>query len=161
MIVGEIRRYLRESNSMRVSRGIRDTAYLALSAREEIERDSDSIATMEQIAEKINKPVSEVVYVLDAISQPISLFDPVYSDGEDAVLVMDQIKDIKNCDENWITGVTLSDAILNLSEKERTILKKRYFEGKTQMEVSSEVGISQAQVSRLEKNAVDHIKGYM
>ncbi|MEG1711277.1 MAG: sigma-70 family RNA polymerase sigma factor [Clostridia bacterium] len=160
MIVGEIRRYLRESNSMRVSRGIRDVAYLALSAREEIERTTEKIATMEEIAVKINKSVSDVVYVLDAISQPLSLYDPVYNDGVDSVLVMDQIKDEKNCEENWITKVSMSTAIEKLNEREKQIVLKRYFEGKTQIEVSGEVGISQAQVSRLEKNAVEHIRGY-
>lgn len=160
MIMGEIRRYLRESNSMRVSRGIRDLAYKAMTAREEIEALGEKTASLEDIALKLNKPVSEVVYVLDAISQPVSLYDPVYNDG-DNVLVMDQIKDTRNSDERWITEVSIAEAIEKLSEREKLIVLKRYFEGKTQTEVSGEIGISQAQVSRLEKNAVEHIRGYV
>lgn len=161
MIVGEIRRFLRESNSMRVSRGIRDDAYAVLTARDELERNSDTPISLNQIAEKLNKTVFEVAYALDAISQPLSLFEPVYSDGTDAVLVMDQICDKKNCDENWLNDISISTAISKLSERERSILLKRYYEGKTQIEVSNEIGISQAQVSRLEKNAVKQIQQYL
>lgn len=160
MVVGEIRRYLRESNSLRVSRGIRDLAYKAMTAREEIESHGEKTATLSDIARKLNKTVSEVVYVLDAISQPLSLYEPVYGDG-DSVLIMDQIKDKRNCDENWLTEVSLTEAIEKLSEREKLIVLKRYFEGKTQIEVSGEIGISQAQVSRLEKNAVAHIRDYV
>ncbi len=160
MVVGEIRRYLRESNSLRVSRGIRDLAYKAMTAREEIESQGGKTATLSDIANKLNKTVSEVVYVLDAISQPLSLYEPVYGDG-DSVLIMDQIKDKRNCDENWLTEVSLTEAIEKLSEREKLIVLKRYFEGKTQIEVSGEIGISQAQVSRLEKNAVAHIRDYV
>lgn len=158
MIVGEIRRYLRESNSMRISRSIRDTAYLALQARDRIEAASSDSASLGDIANELGKSVSEIVFALDAISHPVSLYDPVYNDGQDAVLVMDQVKDVKNSDDNWVTEMALYDAIIKLSEREKSILKKRYFEGKTQIEISNEVGISQAQVSRLEKNAVEHIR---
>ena len=162
MIIGEIRRFLRESNSMRVSRGIRDVAYLALQARERLERESmGEEVTLEQIAKEINLPVGQVVYCLDAINEPLSLNEPVYNDGSDTILVMDQIKDKNNTDERWIENVSLNDAIARLDERERDILTKRYFEGKTQMEVSEEVGISQAQVSRLEKNAVGRIRSFL
>lgn len=162
MIIGEIRRFLRESNSMRVSRGIRDVAYLALQARERLERESmGEEVTLEQIAKEINLPVGQVVYCLDAINEPLSLNEPVYNDGSDTILVMDQIKDKNNTDERWIENVSLNDAIARLDERERDILTKRYFEGKTQMEVSEEVGISQAQVSRLEKNAVGRIRFFL
>ncbi len=162
MIIGEIRRFLRESNSMRVSRGIRDVAYLALQAREKLERESaGGEVTLEQIAREINLPVGQVVYCLDAINEPLSLNEPVYNDGSDTILVMDQIKDKNNTDERWIESVSLNDAIARLDERERDILTKRYYEGKTQMEVSEEVGISQAQVSRLEKNAVGRIRSYL
>jgi len=161
MIAGEMRRFLRESNSMRVSRGIRDLAYQAMMAREEIELEKERPASLQDIAERLNRPVSEIVYVLDAISQPVSLYDPAYNDGTETVLIMDQIKDTKNSDDNWLTEVSLSEAIENLSERERLIVLKRYFEGKTQVEVSGEIGISQAQVSRLEKTAVEHIRNYV
>lgn len=162
MIIGEIRRFLRESNSMRVSRGIRDVAYLALQARERLERESmGEEVTLEQIAKEINLPVGQVVYCLDAINEPLSLNEPVYNDGSDTILVMDQIKDKNNTDERWIENVSLNDAIARLDERERDILTKRYFEGKTQMEVSEEVGISQAQVSRLEKNAVGRMRSFL
>ncbi len=160
MIVGEIRRLLRESNSMRVSRGIRDTAYKALQARQAIEANGNGMADVEQIAEYLHMQRSEVVYALDAISEPISLFEPVYSDGEDQLTVMDQIRDKKNTDEKWVENVSLAEAVKHLNERERAILAKRYFEGKTQMEISAEVGISQAQVSRLEKNAVTSLKNF-
>lgn len=162
MIIGEIRRFLRESNSMRVSRGIRDVAYLALQAREKLECESmGKEVTLEQIAQEINLPVGQVVYCLDAINEPISLNEPVYNDGNDTILVMDQIKDKTNTDEKWIENVSLSDAIANLEDRERDIVIKRYYEGKTQMEISEEIGISQAQVSRLEKNAVGRIREYL
>ena len=160
MIIGEIRRFLRESNSLRVSRGIRDDAYAALTAREQLEREGLS-STLDDVAAKLNKKVSEVAYALDAIAQPVSLYEPVYSDGSDAVLVMDQIKDKKNNDENWMNDICVNAAIEKLNDRERSILIKRYYEGKTQTEVSGEIGISQAQVSRLEKSAVKHIREYL
>lgn len=160
MIIGEIRRFLRESNSLRVSRGIRDDAYAALTAREQLEREGLS-STLDDVAAKLNKKVSEVAYALDAIAQPVSLYEPVYSDGSDAVLVMDQIKDKKNNDENWMNDICVNAAIEKLNDREKSILIKRYYEGKTQTEVSGEIGISQAQVSRLEKTAVKHIREYL
>jgi len=157
MILGEIKRYLRDGNSLRVSRSIRDTAYRVLKTREEIEA-SDETATMEKIAEKMNIGLKDVVYALDAISDPVSLYEPVYNKSGDTLLLMDQISDEKNNDEVWTEKVALSEAIESLGERERKILFLRYYEGKTQTEISGEVGISQAQVSRLEKNAISVIK---
>ncbi len=160
MIVGEIRRFLREG-SMRVSRGIRDVAYQALQTRERLESESVDEASIQQIADEMKLPVYKVLYCLDAISEPISLTEAVYSDEEDSLTLMDHISDGK-CSENiWAENVTLFDALNTLDDKERNILLKRYFEGKTQMEVSKEVGLSQAQVSRLEKNAMCHLRTEM
>ena len=157
MIIGEIKRFLRDVNSLRVSRSIRDTAYEVLRTRNELEK-SDNEVTMEKIAEKMNVAVSEVVYALDAISDTVSLYDPVFnSDGEDLML-LDQLGDEKNTDENWTERVALESAISELSQREKRILFLRYYEGKTQTEISEEVGISQAQVSRLEKSALKEIK---
>lgn len=161
MIVGEIRRYLRESNSLRISRGIRDVAYQALQAREALERTSGAEVSIEQISEQINIPVKQIVYCLEAINEPVSLFEPVYNDGNDAIFFMDQLGDKGDSDNIWVENVTLAEAITKLNNREKDILLKRYYEGKTQMEVSNEVGISQAQVSRLEKNAVEHIREIM
>ena len=158
MIAGEIRRYIRESNSMRVSRGIRDTAYKPLVTRDEIESESGGEATMESIAERMHIPVYDVIFCLDAISDPVSLFDNVYSDEEDAVTYADHLSDDKVSEDNWSESISLNDALNSLDEKERNILIKRYFEGKTQTEVSKEIGLSQAQVSRLESNAVGHLR---
>ncbi len=160
MIVGEIRRFLRESNSMRVSRGIRDVAYLALQTKERLKAEGIEDVSIKQIADRLNLTVAKVAFCLDAINEPVSLFEPVYNDGEESVLVMDQICDKSNNEEKWLNNVSLADAIMKLEERERQILKKRYYEGKTQTEVSYEVGISQAQVSRLEKNAVSQIRNY-
>lgn len=157
MILGEIKRYLRDGNSLRVSRSIRDTAYRVLKTREEIEAENES-ATMEKIAEKMNIGLKDVVYALDAISDPVSLYEPVYNKSGDTLLLMDQISDEKNNDEVWTEKVALSEAIESLGEREKKILFLRYYEGKTQTEISGEVGISQAQVSRLEKNAISVIK---
>jgi RNA polymerase sporulation-specific sigma factor len=161
MIIGEIRRFLRDNNSLRVSRSLRDTAYQALQARERLERTGQNETTIDQIAAELSMPMREVAYALDAISDPVSLFDPIYHDGTDAVLVMDQISDLKNVDENWLENVALKDGMNRLSCREKEILLLRYYEGRTQMEVSEEVGISQAQVSRLEKNAIGHIRKFM
>ena len=152
MIIGEIRRFLRDSNAVRVSRSIRDTAYKVLQTRQQLEADSVSEASLDDIARAMNIPLAEVVYAMDAISDPVSLFDPVYHDGNETVMIMDQISDVKNSDEKWLTGVSISEAMRQLSERERKILMLRFYEGKTQIEVSEEIGISQAQVSRLEKN---------
>lgn len=157
MIIGEIRRFLRDSSALRVSRSIRDTAYKALQVRHDLETTSDREATHEEIAACMELPVSAVTYALDAISDPVSLYDPVYHDGYETVMVMDQIADDKYDSERWIKNVAISDAMSKLSERERQILTLRFYEGKTQMEVSGEIGISQAQVSRLEKSAIKEL----
>ena len=157
MIIGEIKRYLRDGNSLRVSRSIRDMAYRVLKAREQIEEQHEE-ATIERIAEELNVAQREVVYALDAISDPISLYEPVYNKSGDTLLLMDQLCDEKNTDEIWTEHVALSEAMEKLGEREKKILFLRYYEGKTQTEISEEVGISQAQVSRLEKNALQNIR---
>lgn len=157
MIVGEIKRYLRDGNSLRVSRSIRDTAYKVLKVREKLE-EQDKEATIGDIAKEMNVAEREVVYALDAISDPVSLYDPVYNKSGDALLLMDQIYDEKNNDETWTEHVALGEAMNRLQERERKILFLRYYEGKTQTEISEEVGISQAQVSRLEKSAINNIR---
>ena len=158
MIIGEIKRYLRDGNSLRVSRSIRDMAYRALKAREEIEG-RDEEATIAKIAEEMQVAEREVVYALDAISDPVSIYEPVYNKAGDTLLLMDQLADEKNTDEAWTEHVALNEAIGKLGEREKRILFLRYYEGKTQTEISKEVGISQAQVSRLEKNAIENIRG--
>lgn len=158
MIIGEIRRFLRDSSPVRVSRSLRDTAYRAITTRQELESATNREATMEEVATALNIPLSDLVFAMDAISDPVSLFDPVYHDGNETVMIMDQVSDLKNCDEKWITNVSISEAINKLSEREREILLLRFYEGKTQVEVSEEIGISQAQVSRLEKNAKSALK---
>lgn len=157
MIVGEIKRYLRDGNSLRVSRSIRDTAYQVLKTREQIER-RDEEATIAKIAEEMHVAEREVVYALDAISDPVSIYEPVYNKAGDTLLLMDQLADTKNTDEIWTEHVALGEAMAKLGEREKRILFLRYYEGKTQTEISKEVGISQAQVSRLEKNALEEIK---
>ncbi len=157
MIIGEIKRYLRDGNSLRVSRSIRDMAYKVLKARESIEG-RDEEATIEKIAEELQVARREVVYALDAISDPISLYEPVYNKAGDTLLLMDQLCDEKNTDEIWTEHVALGEAMEKLGEREKKILYLRYYEGKTQTEISEEVGISQAQVSRLEKNALQNIR---
>ena len=157
MIIGEIKRFLRDGNSLRISRSIRDTAYLALKTRGELEK-NDEEASLEHVARVMNVAVSEVVYALDAISDTVSLYDPVFNKGGDTLLLMDQIADEKNTDENWTESTAISTAIEGLPDREKKIIYLRYFEGKTQTEISKSVGISQAQVSRLEKNALKEIK---
>ena len=157
MIVGEIKRYLRDGNSLRVARSIRDTAYKVLKTREKLEEEAKE-ATIDKIADAMQVREREVVYALDAISDPVSLFEPVYNKSGDALLLMDQISDEKNNDEVWTEHAALSEAMEKLDERERKILFLRYYEGKTQTEISAEVGISQAQVSRLEKNAISEIR---
>ncbi len=161
MIIGEIRRYLRDNSSIRVSRSMRDTAYRVLQAREKLQREQQREPTVEQIARELGIRREEVVFAMDAVCDPVSLFEPIYSDGGDAVCVMDQVRDTKNTDEDWLEQIALKEAMARLSERERQILALRYSDGKTQMEVSSEIGISQAQVSRLEKNAITSIKKNM
>ncbi|MBD5631853.1 MAG: sigma-70 family RNA polymerase sigma factor [Clostridia bacterium] len=157
MILGEIKRYLRDGNSLRVSRSIRDTAYQILKVREKLE-EVDEEVTYDKIAKEMNVAVSEVAYALDAISDPVSLYEPVYNKAGDTLLLMDQIFDEKNNDEVWTEKAALYEAINRLEGREKRILFLRYFEGKTQTEISREVGISQAQVSRLEKTALKQIK---
>lgn len=158
MIIGEIRRYLRDNSSIRVSRSLRDTAYKVLQARERLMSDGQREPTIEQIAKELEIPREEVVFALDAMSDPVSLYEPVYSDAGDTLCVMDQIRDTKNTEEDWTNRIALKDALKRLNERERRILSMRFYEGKTQMEVSGEVGISQAQVSRLEKAAMNTIR---
>ncbi len=158
MIIGEIRRYLRDDSAIRVSRSMRDTAYRVLQAREQLSARDQKEPTVEQIAAQIGIPREDVVMALEAIVDPVSLYDPIYADGTDAVCVMDQIKDSTNTDELWIEHLALKDAISSLSPRERRILAMRFYQGKTQMEVSARIGISQAQVSRLEKGAISAIK---
>ena len=157
MIIGEIKRYLRDGNSLRVSRSIRDMAYRVLKAREELE-ERDEEATIERIAAELKVAEREVVYALDAISDPISIYEPVYNKSGDTLLLMDQLCDEKNTDEIWTERVALGEALEKLGEREKKILFLRYYEGKTHTEISEEVGISQAQVSRLEKNALQNIR---
>ena len=161
MIIGEIRRYLRDNSSIRVSRSMRDTAYRVLQAREKLQREQQREPTVEQIARELGSRREEVGFAMDAVCDPVSLFEPIYSDGGDAVCVMDQVRDNKNTDEDWLEQIALKEAMARLSKRERQILALRYSDGKTQMEVSSEIGISQAQVSRLEKNAIKSIKKNM
>ena len=158
MIIGEIRRYLRDNSAIRVSRSMRDTAYRVLQVRDRFLSENQREPTVEQIAKELNIPREEVVFAMDAIVDPVSLYEPVYSDGGDAVCVMDQVSDNRNTDENWTDLIALKEALKSLNDRERRILSLRFYEGKTQMEVSGEVGISQAQVSRLEKNALRQIR---
>ena len=158
MIIGEIRRYLRDNSAIRVSRSMRDTAYRVLQVRDRYLAEHQKEPTVEQIAQELEIPREEVVFAMDAIVDPVSLYEPVYSDGGDAICVMDQVRDTKNTDEDWTDRIALKEAMKRLDPRERRILSLRFYEGKTQMEVSAEVGISQAQVSRLEKGAINTIK---
>ena len=157
MIIGEVRRYLRDSNYIRVSRSIRDTAYKAMQAKEELQNKFNREPTVDEIAKKLDIPRENVVLALEAIVEPVSLYEPVFSDGSDTVYVMDQISD-KNSDINWLEELSIKEAINNLTEREKKILSLRFYIGKTQMEVAKEIGISQAQVSRIEKGALKQIK---
>ena len=154
MIEGEVKRYLRDYSAIRVSRSVRDTAYRVLQCKEALMSESSREPTLEEIAKKLELPLETVTAAMDAISAPVSLYEPVYSDGGDPLTVMDQVRDTKNTDERWMERIALREAISTLGEREKRILALRFFDGKTQMEVASEVGISQAQVSRLEKNAI-------
>ena len=158
MIIGEIRRYLRDNSAIRVSRSMRDTAYRVLQVRDRYLAEHQKEPTVEQIAQELEIPREEVVFAMDAIVDPVSLYEPVYSDGGDAICVMDQVRDTKNTDEDWTDRIALKEAMKRLDPRERRILSLRFYEGKTQTEVSAEVGISQAQVSRLEKGAINTIK---
>ena len=158
MIIGEIRRYLRDNNMVRVSRSVRDLAYKVLQAKEKLSRENGKEPTIEEIAKELDVEREEVVLSLDAIQDPVSLQEPVYNDGADSIYIMDQVKDKKNTDELWAENITMNEALKRLNDKERMIIDKRFFMGRTQMEVADEIGISQAQVSRLEKTALEHIK---
>ena len=160
MIIGEIRRYLRDNNAVRVSRSMRDTAYRAMQIKEQLTARNNREPTVEEIARLMDVPKENVVLALEAVVEPVSLYEPVFSDGNDTVYVMDQIGD-KNDDSTWLEELALKEALSNLSEREKRILTLRFFRGKTQMETAAEIGISQAQVSRIEKNALDTIKKNM
>ncbi|MCL2354345.1 MAG: RNA polymerase sporulation sigma factor SigG [Oscillospiraceae bacterium] len=158
MIIGEIRRYLRDNNPIRVSRSIRDLAYKALQAKEKLTRQNSKEPTVEEIAKELEVSKEEVVMSLEAIQDPMSLQEPVYNEGSESIYIMDQVKDSKNTDEKWAENITISEAMKKLSPREKSIISKRFFDGRTQMEVAEEIGISQAQVSRLEKSAIGRIK---
>ena len=161
MIIGEIRRYMRDNNSIRVSRSLRDTAYKAIYAKENYMKKNQKEPTVQEIAEEIGISKEDIVFALDAIQVPMSLQEPVYNDGGDALYVMDQLSDQTNKEEKWIEDLSLEEAMKHLGERERYIIKLRFFQGKTQMEVADEIQISQAQVSRLEKNALKTMRQYL
>ncbi len=161
MIIGEVRRYLRDNNSIRVSRSIRDLAYRALQAREQLAANMSKEPTVDDIAKALDEKREDVAEALEAIVEPVSLYDPVYSDGGDSIYVVDQISDTDNTDENWLEDIALKEAMKKLTSREKKIVNMRFFNGKTQMEIAEEIGISQAQVSRLEKCALDRIKKQM
>ncbi len=161
MIIGEIRRYLRDNNSIRVSRSIKDTAYRALQTKELLLRETSTEPTIEQIAKRMEIDPKEVSYALDAIQDPVSLYEPIFHDGADALFVMDQVSDDKNLDENWTDEIALKEAIGKLADREKNFIALRFFQGKTQMEVAQQIGISQAQVSRLEKNAIKQMRKHI
>jgi len=161
MIIGEIRRYLRDNNTIRVSRSLRDTAYKALKAREELTYRNGREPSIDDISSEIEQPKEDVVYALEAIQDPVSLYDPVYSDGSEAIYVMDQVKDERVSEDDWVRDISITQALRHLPERERNIINRRFYQGRTQMEVADEIGISQAQVSRLEKNALSHMRRFV
>ncbi|WP_099158004.1 MULTISPECIES: RNA polymerase sporulation sigma factor SigG [Virgibacillus] len=161
MIIGEIRRYLRDNNPIRVSRSLRDIAYKALQVREKLINKTSKEPTPQEIADEMGVPHSDVVFAMDAIQDPVSLFEPIYNDGGDPIFVMDQLSDDKDKDENWLDKLSLKEGMIQLNAREKMILNKRFFQGKTQMEVADEIGISQAQVSRLEKAAIQQMNKQM
>lgn len=158
MIIGEVRRYLRDNNSIRVSRSVRDLAYKVLAIKEKYNKEMQKEITVEEVAKELNVDVGDVVMCMDAIQMPISLQEPVYGEGSESIYLMDQVRDKKNNDEYWTENITIAEALKKLNKKEKNIVQRRFFDGRTQMEVAREIGISQAQVSRLEKNAIEHIK---
>ena len=158
MIIGEIRRYLRDNNSIRVSRSVRDLAYKVIQFREKYTKDNGKEPSIEEIAKELETTKEDIAFSLDAIQDPVSLQEPIYNDGAESIYIMDQVKDSKNTDELWAEKITIKGAMQRLTDKEKMIINKRFFDGRTQMEVAEEIGISQAQVSRLEKNAIDRIK---
>jgi len=161
MIIGEIRRYLRDNNPIRVSRSLRDVAYKALQVRDNLVSKLSREPTVQEIANELSLPLEEIVFALDSIQEPVSLFEPLYHDGGDPIYVMDQVSDDKAQDIQWLEGISIREALRRLNERERLILTLRFFEGKTQMEVAEEIGISQAQVSRLEKAALSHMRKFV
>ncbi len=161
MIIGEIRRFLRDNSQIRVSRSLRDTAYKAIYAKERLMKEKQKEPTINEIATEIGVDKEDIVFALDAIQSPVSLYEPVYSDGGDTLYVMDQISDTKSVEDNWVSSLALRDAISRLGEREKEIIRLRFFAGKTQMEVAKEINISQAQVSRLEKNALKAMRNYL
>ncbi len=161
MIIGEVRRHLRDNNALRVSRSLRDTAYKALQVRSKLMHDENREPKLSEIAKALEMKEEDVVYALDSIQDPISMFEPIYHDDGDAIYVMDQIKDDKTSEESWLDGIAVESGLDRLGEREKRILRLRFFEGKTQMEVASEIGISQAQVSRLEKSALRNMRKYV
>jgi RNA polymerase sporulation-specific sigma factor len=158
MIIGEVRRYLRDNNSIRVSRSVRDLAYRALQVREELTRENLAEPTIEEISRRLEVKKESVVLALEAISEPVSLYEPVFNDSGDSVYIMDQIRDTSSDDELWIENIALKEAIKTLNEREKKIIDMRFFGGKTQSEIAGEIGISQAQVSRIEKGALERIR---
>ena len=158
MIIGEVKRYLRDNNSIRVSRSVRDLAYKAIQCKEKYTKENGREPRIEEIAKELGVTREEITFSFDAIQEPVSLQEPIYNDGSENLYIMDQVKDSKNTDELWAENMTIAGALEKLNEKERMIVTKRFFDGRTQMEVADEIGISQAQVSRLEKSAIEHIK---
>ena len=158
MISGEVKRYLRDNNSIRVSRSVRDVAYKVIQYREKYTKDNGKEPSIEEIAKELETTKEDIAFSLDAIQDPVSLQEPIYNDGAESIYIMDQVKDSKNTDELWAEKITIKGAMQRLTDKEKMIINKRFFDGRTQMEVAEEIGISQAQVSRLEKNAIDRIK---
>ena len=161
MIIGEIRRYLRDNNAIRVSRSLKDIAYKALYTKERLINENSREPTIAEIAKELELPEEDVVFALDAIADPVSLFEPIYHDGGEAIFVMDQVRDEKSNDESWLENIAISEAMKHLGEREKHIVNLRFFQGRTQMEVADEIGISQAQVSRLEKNALRQMRKYI
>lgn len=161
MIIGEVRRYLRDNNSIRVSRSLRDIAYKAIYAKEALIKELDREPTIDEIAKVVEMKKEDIVHALDAIASPMSLYEPVYQEGGDTLFLMDQVRDKKNKEENWVEEISLKEAMKKLSKRENDIIKLRFFEGKTQTEVADEISISQAQVSRLEKTALKNMKNYL
>ena len=161
MIIGEVRRYLRDNNSIHVSRSVRDLAYKALQAKEHLSLELGYEPPLEKVAEVVSEDINDIRQALEAISEPVSLYEPVFNDGGDSIYVMDQLRDERNSDENWLEDIALKEAMKTLSDRERSIINLRYYGGKTQVEIASEIGISQAQVSRLEKGAFERLRKQM
>ena len=160
MIVGEVRRHLRDNNSIRVSRSLKDLAYRVMQCKEKYVKENGKEPSIDEIAKELETTPEEVAFSIDAIQMPVSLQDPIYNDGNENIYIMDQVKDEKNSDDKWTENLTIMQSMKRLNPKERDVVIRRFFDGRTQMEVAEEIGISQAQVSRLEKNAISHIRKY-